>query len=203
MLRKGLELPRDDLRNFSKLGVRVPSFYIVPDIIGKQEKSALISLGGIGILLLLLFLLAPIVRFVIGRGRIAVHFTGVSFLVLLGEFLPFGGFFGLERFELRGEDFGNITKFDARIFILDSLTMSIRVQEEGTHVPLRLVGILVLLALLLLGLDDHFFLFGHRDFLFIGTIDLFFVRTHCGNDVSDRNYGEGGKRCFRQQWRRG
>lgn len=106
MLRKGFELPRDDLRNFSKLGVWVPSFHIVPDVIGKKEESALISLGGIGILLLLLFPLSAVVRIVIGRGRVTFHFTGVAFLILLGEFLPFGGFFGLERFELRGEDFG-------------------------------------------------------------------------------------------------
>jgi len=67
----------------------------------------------------------------------------------------------------------NITKLGIWILGLHPLPIGIGIQEEGTHVALRAVGVLILLTLLttlILRLGDFL--------LVVDGIDIFFVGAH-------------------------
>jgi len=182
LLGKGLEMPRDDLGNLSKLGLWVGNLDIIPRGIGVQEETRLVALGRIGVLLLLflglLLLAAGCVAVGIGivgfGGRLVVlHLRLVTLLVFGGELIPAAPIGGGDCLEFAGEELGNITKLGFRVLLLYSASIRVGIQEERTHVALGTVGILVLLLLTApLGLHDHFLLF------LLDTIDVFFVGAH-------------------------
>ena len=113
LLGQGLEVLRNDLGNLTKLGVGVCRLDIVAGSVRVQEEAALVTLGGVGVLgLLLLFLLLGGIRVRVGIGLevrgwlVRFHLALVTLLVLGGELVPaFLLGFG-DRLELGGEDLG-------------------------------------------------------------------------------------------------
>ena len=103
-----LEVDGNHLGNLSKGQIGLSSLNIGTCGVRVQEEGTLIALGGIGVLLLLLFLLLAIiigVRVVTGRD-IVFHLAEVTLLVRIGLFIPFSLIVFGELLELGGEKLG-------------------------------------------------------------------------------------------------
>mmetsp|Transcript_41747 Transcript_41747/g.87603 ORF Transcript_41747/g.87603 Transcript_41747/m.87603 type:complete len:219 (-) Transcript_41747:260-916(-) len=185
LLGQRLEMPGNDLGNFSKLGLGIGGLDVVTRGVRVEEEAGLVSLGGVGVLLLLLLLalLGGVAVVAVGvgiggGGFVVFHFALVAFLVFHGELIPSCPLGFRDFLEFGGEELRNITKLGIRILLLHPLTIRIRIQKERGHIALGAVGILILLLLTAaLGLDDLLF------FLLDG-VDIFFVGAH-----DDGGYG--------------
>lgn len=119
LLWQRLEMPRNNLGNLTKFGLRICRLDIVSGGIRIQEEATLIALGSVGVLLLLLgsllllslgcvgIVVAVILVVVVVGGRHVVFHTGhVTLLVLGGETVPMFALGGGDLLEFYGEDLG-------------------------------------------------------------------------------------------------